>query len=798
MQRLSFSYGRLLNLGCLGLVCAAAPVMVRAADSPTQTRPSDDQLWQQTIDEVMGGDFSTAAKTINDVTASGRLVDEVRTWLADFETKQAKRREMNLADFTKYVEYAKARIERKEYRKALSWALAAMDSAADRDAFLESDWLLNLVNVSLEKASEFRKDGEWLDAFRIYSPLTLLYEQEPRYQKLEHEVLTHYRLDTMFEKKVDKTVTKKVDGEKVADGKSVEEKEADAEFEKTHWEERIEKVRWRDAEKALEYVGLYYVEPAKFKEIAERGLEQLLLLTESEATIKEFDGLKNEFDRKDFEVRVGKLLDRVREAPSLDRRDCVRYFRRVVTRINDETINLPEILLVSELMRGAFEPLDDFTTVIWPRDSKEFDKHTRGNFVGVGISIVQNRDKEIEVVTPLEDSPAYRAGVQAGDIITHCDGQSLKGFSTNKVVDTITGDPGTAVTLTVRRKDERIEFPLTRARVKIRSVKGMRRDPLDQEHWDYWLDKKNGIGYARVLSFQRNTVEDLDNALSELSAEGLRGLVLDLRDNPGGLLDSAWQMSSRFMKRGDTVVSTRGRIKMEDQTLDAPGNGAYADLPLVVLVNGSSASASEIVSGAIRDNHRGIVMGERTFGKFSVQNLIPLGRSGAKLKITTARYYLPNGDSLHRTPTSVTWGVEPDIAMPVVRKERGNRWKMQREANLLGPAHANADSDDNKDGDDGKKSDDKADGDKNKTDNVADGSTDSGDETSEADSDENDGNDDGEPKLPKLVQKDKNDYPKNDPQLDAALLLMRINLLGKAHPSVASAEATEASKTASP
>ena len=793
MQHLSFRYGRLLSLGCLSLMCGAAPAMVRAADSPERPTRSDDQLWKQTIDQVMRGEFSDAAQTIEEVTAGGQLVDEVRTWLDEFEAKEAKRRELNLADFTKYVGYAKARVERKEYQKALSWALAALDCTADRDAFLEDEWLLNLVNDALTKAGTFRKDGEWLKAFRIYSPLTLLYERESRYEKLEHEVLTHYRLDTMFEKKV----KKKDKVEAVADGKTIVSDEPEVTYEKTHWAERIEKVRWRDAEKALEYVGLYYVEPAKFKEIAERGLEQLLLLTESEATQKEFDGLKNEFDRNDFQVRVGKLLDRVREAPSIDRRDCVRYFRRVVTRINEETINLPETLLVSELMRGAFEPLDDFTTIIWPRDSKEFDKHTRGDFVGVGISIVQNRDKEIEVVTPLEDSPAYRAGIQAGDIITHCDGESLSGLSTNKVVDTITGDAGTAVTLLIRRDDVSIEFPLTRARVKIRSVKGVHRDPIDEERWDYWLDKKNGIAYIRVRSFQRNTVEDLDNALSELNAEGLRGLVLDLRDNPGGLLDSAGQMASRFLKRGDVVVSTKGRIKMEDQTLDAPGHGAYAELPLIVLVNGRSASASEIVSGAIRDNDRGVVIGERTFGKFSVQNLIPLGRSGAKLKITTARYYLPNGDSLHRTPTSEVWGVEPDIAIPVVRKERSNRWAMQREANLLGPARADAKSDDDDDkmpddeSDDDKTTDDKSDDDEKKTDAVADASAESGDDDSDSDADT-------EPKLPKLVQEDKNDYPKNDPQLDAALLLMRVNLLAKAHPTVATAENSETPKTANP
>jgi carboxyl-terminal processing protease len=430
-------------------------------------------------------------------------------------------------------------------------------------------------------------------------------------------------------------------------------------------------------------------------------------------------------------------------------------------------------------MRGALEPLDDFTTIIWPVQSDEFDKHTRGDFVGVGISIIKNRaTDEIEVVTPLEDAPAYYAGIQAGDIITHVDGESLEGLSLNKVVDIITGPENTPVTLTIRRGEDELEFPLRRKTIKIESVKGLNRDKT--ERWNHWLDKENGIGYIRIGNFMRNTPEVFENVLSELQGGGLNGLVLDLRGNPGGLLDTAWRISKLFLNRDENVVSTRGRNRSENQRLDAPAAGAYADLPIVVLVDETSASASEIVAGAIRDNHHGLVVGARTFGKFSVQNLIPLGHSTAKLKITTARYYLPSGVSLHRESNSEKWGVEPDIPVRLVHWERVNMWKMRREADLLGPPKPDKPEEDEKtaDAEGPAKADEKPE-DAAQTGKAA--------EKAEPDTKTADAEEAKKDELPPLEQPDENNRPLEDAQLDTALLLMRVRLLGELHPTLATA-----------
>ncbi len=726
-----------------------------AADKPARTASATDGHWRTGIDLIETGKFDDAATELNKIDRGGNLTDSLKGWLNDYQTKQAKRRDMDRADLDKYVEYAKARYERKEYDIALEKAMLAHDVAADQDAFLKSDWLQKLVNDSLKYADEQREKSEWHEAWEIYWRLAQLYEREPRYQKLEREALTHLRLDAMFE-------------------------------DDTNWQDRLERIRWEDAETALECVELYYhnLEPDHFKKITESGIEQVLMLVDSKSGQKSLDALKDQINRNDFKSRVQTKLDQVRSDPTIDRGDAVAFFRRVLD-INEQTIRLPKELVVSEMMRGALDPLDDFTTIIWPQETDEFEKHTRGDFIGVGISIVKNRvSDEIEVVTPLEDTPAYRAGIQTGDIILKVDGEALKGRSINKVVDLIMGPKDTPVTLTVKRKDKEIEFPLLRDVITIQSIKGVARKTDDPEHWDHWLDQERGIGYVRVTNFQSNTVEHLENTLSQMQPKGLRGLILDLRGNPGGLLDSAWRLASIFLHNGDKIVYTKGRQKLENQDFRTTGEGAYANIPLVVLTDEGSASASEIVAGAIRDNHRGQVIGARTFGKFSVQNLIQLGRSNAKLKITTADYYLPSGVSLHRRPTSENWGVQPDLPVRLVRKERINLYQGWRSAERIGPNGGKVDD-----------------------------GLDANDEENEMIRDiegPTQGPRDLPPEvlppynvkyslLPPLKQPDTNDRPKGeDPQLETALLVLRASLLESANPTLATANVEAEKDTAKP
>jgi carboxyl-terminal processing protease len=333
--------------------------------------------------------------------------------------------------------------------------------------------------------------------------------------------------------------------------------------------------------------------------------------------------------------------------------------------VNQRTVRIPEEVFVSEFAEGAFAKLDLFTNVIWPYDLQDLEKTTEGEFGGVGIRIEPDDSNNIVVVMPLPDTPASRAGVKPGDIITRINGKSAKGLSTDGAVKIITGVPGTNVTLTMRSINGSVkDYILRREMIKVASIEGC--TPKSEGQWDYMLDPDEKIGYIRLTSFSKTTAEDLGEALDELKADQARAIILDLRYNPGGLLDTARKVVNKFIDHG-VIVSTHAdrtnttNIDNPRTEMDADPRELQTNLPLIVLVNQYSASASEIVSGALKDWHRALIVGQRTFGKGSVQMLFPLDTKKAYLKLTTSHYYLPSGRCIHREENSTTWGVDPDV-----------------------------------------------------------------------------------------------------------------------------------------
>jgi carboxyl-terminal processing protease len=318
--------------------------------------------------------------------------------------------------------------------------------------------------------------------------------------------------------------------------------------------------------------------------------------------------------------------------------------------------------LISEAISGMVSSLDPHSQYFDKKSFKEFREGTSGRFVGVGIEITME-DGLVKVVSPIEDSPAFRAGLKSGDLITKIDDTNVKGLSINEAVKLMRGEPRTKVLLTVFRKDEDRTFPvtITREEIKTQSVKARPVEP--------------GYAWIRVSQFQERTTEDFTRKLEELykADPGMKGLVLDLRNDPGGLLDAAVAMSAVFLPENVTVVSTNGQLDDSKFTYksipqhylrrggndpvkrltDATG-GLYKRIPLVVLVNEGSASASEIVAGALQDHKRATIMGSQTFGKGSVQTVRPLGPDTG-LKLTTARYYTPSGNSIQAK------GIVPDV-----------------------------------------------------------------------------------------------------------------------------------------
>jgi carboxyl-terminal processing protease len=365
--------------------------------------------------------------------------------------------------------------------------------------------------------------------------------------------------------------------------------------------------------------------------------------------------------------------------------------------------------LVEDMINGGLERLDPHSAYYNNKEYKHFKKTNDGHFGGIGIQVGYDRQNrgQLTVISPIPGTPAYEAraangdAIMAGDYIVKIDGALTENMRISDAVEKIQGDPGQKVVLTVVHEGggQPIDVPITRAEIKIHSIMGDLRKPDNLETWDFLIDHKDRIGYIRLTAFSEKTSQELVAALMELKKADMRGLILDLRNNPGGLLREAVSVSNLFLKEGDRIVSTKGRnshdevydARSEEELLKAIYHGEpnEAELraaargvtsvpagryPMVVLVNKHSASASEIVAAALQDNDRAVVAGERSYGKGSVQNVILMNKDKdpSALKLTTASYWRPSGKNIHRFPDSKEtdeWGVKPTPGLEVPMKD---------------------------------------------------------------------------------------------------------------------------------
>ncbi len=325
----------------------------------------------------------------------------------------------------------------------------------------------------------------------------------------------------------------------------------------------------------------------------------------------------------------------------------------------DEYVDEPDAeSMQRSAIQGMIETLDDpYTMYIPPARTDDFNKELRGIYAGIGAE-VNLRDGYLYIVTPMDDSPALFAGIRAGDLVLDVEGQSTKDVTLEECVTWLTGEAGTNVDVLVRHEDETEEtLTITRGHIVTRTVKGVQRFG---QKWSYCVGESSRLAYVRLTQFNAATVTELRAALSACQDRGgYDGVILDLRDNPGGGLPTAVNTSDLFLDSG-TIVSVRSRNDEHEEMYRAKPGTTLTDVPMVVLINGESASASEIVSGALQENGRARVLGTRSYGKGSVQEVRPLEYGSGTLKFTIALYYLPSGRSLHRRPDSPTWGVDPD------------------------------------------------------------------------------------------------------------------------------------------
>lgn len=350
---------------------------------------------------------------------------------------------------------------------------------------------------------------------------------------------------------------------------------------------------------------------------------------------------------------------------SADTYELLNLFGDVLERIRADYVDAPsDKELIETAITGMLSALDPHSSYMNAESFGDMQVQTRGEFGGLGIEVTMENGF-VKVVTPIDDTPAHRAGLQPGDFVTHLDGEAVLGLTLNDAVDRMRGKVGTDIILTIRRGDQdAFDVTITRAVIKIESV----RSRLEGD-----------IGYLRITTFNEQADKGLTKAMSKLANEkgdDLAGIVLDLRNNPGGLLNQAIAISDAFLDKGE-IVSTRSRRAEDTERFNARPGDLSNGLPIVVLINGGSASASEIVAGALKDHGRAIILGTRSFGKGSVQTIIPLSKHGA-MRLTTARYYTPSGTSIQGT------GIEPDIIVEQSKIESLEPSRLRREADLRG------------------------------------------------------------------------------------------------------------------
>lgn len=699
----------------LALIAALAlPAIARTAVADDQLASTEARrLWLKGADQILAGNFTSGTTTLKQALAVAPAASQIQSalgWMEEAKDVAAKRAEFRKKMYDYYVDKAMESAQKAKeapetpvkkesddantmvdvtnkpktdadgksddkttdetpeddsyyWSRALLYAQSAMANAQHEETFRTEPWLKEIVDHVLQEIEEHKGRNEWRDALALYDILHEIFPDNDDYKDGYDFCRKRAHLDFIYGK----------------DSKD--------------WHPALYDVSPDAVFEIIDRIANDYVDEPNWRLLCSSAVDNLLILAGTKSLDESFKTL----DENDLVARFTRRLEGFKsrdvEGPSGFEASNAKTLFRNILKVNRETVNLPTEVLVDEFVAGLLDPMDEFTSVIWPSEVQEFNKQTRGEFVGVGIQITQEPGKPVRVESPLPDSPAYNAGIKPGDFITKVDGVSTIDMTINDAVRKITGVAGSTVTLTIRDEATQVErdIALTRSQIRIRTVKGDKRDPSRPTGWDYMVDKDQKIGYVRVSGFMDDTVDDLRAALNQLHSEGCRGLILDLRFNPGGLLTSAVDMCEVFLGPNARIVQTKGRSRHQNMALHAQHGKENYNLPMIIMVNEYSASASEIVAGALSGLKEACVVGSRSFGKGSVQNLIPILGGRAYLKLTTAHYYVPDSDMpagdqwylLHRKPHAKIWGVEPHIKVDLIPQETAKVLRLRRERDLL-------------------------------------------------------------------------------------------------------------------
>ncbi|MEM7622189.1 MAG: S41 family peptidase [Planctomycetota bacterium] len=559
----------------------------------------------------------------------------------------------------------------------------------DRRTELEADErYYTLVDRASDAARNAENRGDWILSNELFVRLSALYEGERRFDDEVDRLNARLAMVRLYapERLWELNNERRVLG---GDG----ELPAYNPFGDTY-QEKLEPIRSDMIMRALQNAAYRHIDNGDMRGMLTSGIESLETFATTRDLQRVFTGMGDDRKLEGFLSGLRDMrgvLEDKRHATTAE----LGWAVESILRLNSDTINVPPQALLHEFGNGSLDELDRYTAVIWPDEIKRFERSTQGKFTGVGIQIEKDELFNVKVVTPLPGSPAQVAGIGAGDIITSVNGRSIVGFTLDQAVQVITGPEGTSVELGIERGDgdekEGLAFDLKRTSIDLPTVKGWRKTGPEDDAWDWFVDREAGIGYLRLTSFSENTTRDFDRAIAKMRRAGLNGLVLDLRFNPGGLLDQAVSISNRWVDRG-LIVKTEGAggvVTQREFARRVPSSKSLQGVPTAVLINNGSASASEIVSGAIQafareGNIDAWLIGENTYGKGSVQNVFPLDPRGrAMMKLTTHYYKLRDDRLIHRKPGAERWGIAPDISVEMLPEQIVESLTIRRDADIF-------------------------------------------------------------------------------------------------------------------
>ncbi len=591
-----------------------------------------------------------------------------------------------------------------ELSKALSAVVALQMLHTNKDQLFADPKISTLIDQSIQGAKQAEADKDWLIASELFYRLNAIYDQENTFSddvdRLTRRLtmIRMYAPERLWELRNDRRIQEGLDPLPPYNpyGDSYTEKldGIDSVMVRTALQRSVAQHIARQSSMSPTGVTM--------NDLIVAGIESIQTMATTTDLASVFEGFNDPKARQSFLDDLEELKSKYDLAGGMKIKPAGAYdLRRVIDSIlrssRDTVAVMPEAIL-HEFGNGAMTELDPYTAIIWPDEVARFRRSTQGEFIGVGIRIQLDELQNITIVTPLTGTPAQRAGLQSDDIIKKVNGISAIGLGLDQAVEVITGPPNTKVTLTIERTVENdqgeeelkeFEYTITRAKIDLPSVKGWSRTGPANGDWDYFIDPDQGIGYIRLTGFTQDTTRDFDRAVVQMKEHGLNALVLDLRYNPGGLLDQAVKLASRFVPEGMVVKTVDASGITQDRQDVRSVNPKYSlrDLPVVVLVNEGSASASEIVSGAIQAGaHQGknkaLVVGARSFGKGSVQNVYMLPGGLSAMKLTTQHYQIDAPRMIHKVPGATEWGIEPDLHVEMLPSQQAKALILRRDADI--------------------------------------------------------------------------------------------------------------------